>query len=136
MERKKVIPRGIRNNNPLNIRIGNTWLGEVSNPSDPSFEQFVSMVYGARAAFVLFRRYIRHYHRDTVAQIITAWAPSSENQTQKYIDTVCGLMDISPDTIVQFEDRETMVALFQAMCVVENGQRVPDDVVLKGYNAA
>ena len=131
-----MIPRGIRNNNPLNIRIGNTWLGEVSNPSDPSFEQFVSMMYGVRAAFVLFRRYIRHYHRDTVAHIITAWAPSSENQTQKYIDTVCGLMNISQDTIVQFEDRETMVALFQAMCVVENGQRVPDDVVLKGYDAA
>lgn len=136
MERKKVIPRGIRNNNPLNIRIGNTWLGEVSNPTDPSFEQFVSMMYGVRAAFILFRRYIRHYHRDTVAAIISAWAPTSENQTQKYIDTVCGIMDIQPDTRVTFEDRETMVELFQAMSIVEVGQRIPNEVVLKGYDAA
>lgn len=136
MVKKKVIPRGIRNNNPLNIRIGNTWLGEVSNPTDPTFEQFVSMMYGVRAAFILIRRYIRHYHRDTVATIIYAWAPTSENQTIKYIDTVCGIMNIEPYTRVTFEDRDTMVALFQAMSMVEVGQRIPDDVVLKGYDAA
>ena len=43
---KKRIPRGIRNNNPLNIRIGNQWLGERPCPNDPSFEQFVSMECG------------------------------------------------------------------------------------------
>ena len=36
------IPRGFRNHNPLNIRIGNTWLGEVADPTDSDFEQFVS----------------------------------------------------------------------------------------------
>lgn len=136
MERKKVTPRGIRNNNPLNIRIGNTWLGEVKNPTDPAFEQFVSMVYGVRAAFVLFRRYIRHYHRDTVGAIILAWAPLSENNTQKYIDTVCGLMNIRPDQTVRFEDRETMISLFQAMCIVECGQTIPMETVIKGYQSA
>mgnify|MGYP007032335315 CR=1 FL=1 len=40
---QKPLPRGIRNNNPLNIRIGNVWLGEVQSPDDPEFEQFVSM---------------------------------------------------------------------------------------------
>ena len=72
MPRTKTIPRGIRNNNPLNIRIGNTWLGEVADPSDPSFEQFVSMQYGVRAACVLLRRYIRHYKRQTIQAIISA----------------------------------------------------------------
>ena len=65
-----IIPRGIRNNNPLNIRIGNQWLGERANPNDPAFEQFVAMEYGIRAGFVLLRRYIRHYKRTTVAAIV------------------------------------------------------------------
>jgi hypothetical protein len=44
----RIIPRGIRNNNPLNIRIGNTWLGERPEPTDHDFEEFVSMEYGLR----------------------------------------------------------------------------------------
>ena len=30
-------PRGIRNNNPLNIRVGNNWEGVVSQPTDHTF---------------------------------------------------------------------------------------------------
>ena len=89
------IPRGIRNNNPLNIRIGNQWLGERANPNDPAFEQFVAMEYGIRAGFVLLRRYIRHYKRTTIAAIIEAWAPASENNTQRYIDMVIHSQAIS-----------------------------------------
>ena len=74
---KKPIPRGIRNNNPLNIRIGNVWLGEVPNPTDHEFEQLVSMFYGLRAGFILLRRYIRRYHLTTVPDIISRWAPGS-----------------------------------------------------------
>lgn len=43
-----MLPRGIRNNNPLNIKIGNDWKGEVPN-TDGTFEQFESMEYGLRA---------------------------------------------------------------------------------------
>ena len=88
-QKTRAVPRGIRNNNPLNIRIGNVWLGEVQNPTDPEFEQFVHIKYGLRAGFVLLRRYINHYHRNTVPMILAAWAPSSENNTIKYIDYVC-----------------------------------------------
>lgn len=61
IKKNVIIPRGIRNNNPLNIKIGNNWLGEVTDPTDPIFEQFVSMKYGLRAAFIILRRYIRVY---------------------------------------------------------------------------
>jgi hypothetical protein len=42
MSNKKKIdsPRGIRNNNPLNIRIGNDWQGERKPNTDGAFEQF------------------------------------------------------------------------------------------------
>lgn len=133
MNQKKPIPRGIRNNNPLNIRIGNVWLGEVAEPTDPDFEQFISMVYGVRAGFVLIRRYIRHYHRTTIPQVIAAWAPSTENNTSKYVDTVCQLSKISPDDTLDFFNEEQMIRLVDAMIFVECGQHIPEKTIRDGY---
>lgn len=129
-------PRGIRNNNPLNIRIGNTWLGEVPNPTDSDFEQFVSVVYGLRAAFCILRRYIRRYHRDTIAKIISAWAPSNENNTARYISQVANRVGISPDATIHYEDEETMLSLVQAMAVQECGQRVSEESLKEAYKIA
>lgn len=129
----KPIPRGIRNNNPLNIRIGNVWLGEVAEPTDPDFEQFISMVYGVRAGFVLIRRYIRHYHRTTIPQVIAAWAPSSENNTQRYIDTVCSMSKISAEDTLDYFNEEQMVRLVDAMIFVECGQHIPEKTIRDGY---
>ena len=130
------IPRGIRNNNPLNIRIGNQWLGERANPNDPAFEQFVAMEYGIRAGFVLLRRYIRHYKRTTIAAIIEAWAPASENNTQRYIDMVSQLADINPTEAIRYEDKTTMCNLVHAMIMMECGQPVERRIIEKGYDLA
>lgn len=127
------MPRGIRNNNPLNIRIGNTWLGEVPNPTDSEFEQFVSIRYGLRAAFVILRRYIRRYQRNTPARIITAWAPSTENNTVKYIDTVCKRSGIAPDVTINYEDVDKMVRLVAAMAYVECGQEIDPNIIRESY---
>lgn len=133
---KKILPRGIRNNNPLNIRIGNTWLGERSNPTDPSFEEFVSMAYGIRAAFIILRRYIRRYHRNTIQMIIETWAPSTENATQKYIDCVCQRTGLRQDVAIAYEDRETMFALIKAMAWVECGVELKDKDIKTAYDMA
>ena len=133
---KKPIPRGIRNCNPLNIRIGNVWLGEVPNPTDNEFEQFVSMFYGLRAGFILLRRYIRRYHLTTVPDIISRWAPGSENNTVKYIDTVCQLSGIAPDAQLDYGDEETLVNLVDAMILVECGQHVDRSTIIKAYRGA
>ena len=132
----KIVPRGIRNNNPLNIRIGNTWLGERPNPTDPEFEEFVTIEYGYRAAFCILRRYIRRYGKNTIAQIISTWAPSSENATQKYIDVVAARMNLAPDIPIDYSDELTMVQLVAAMQFVECG--VPADLkkVAIGYQRA
>lgn len=132
----KITPRGIRNNNPLNIRIGNTWLGERQNPTDPAFEEFVSMEYGLRAAFCILRRYIRRYHKQTVPDIVSTWAPSSENNTQRYIDIVCQRSGILPDQQIQFEDASTMCKLVEAMAFVECGQPIDGKKIEKGYTMA
>ena len=132
----RIIPRGIRNNNPLNIRIGNTWLGERKNPTDPAFEEFVSIEYGLRAAFCILRRYIRRYHKDTVPNIVSTWAPASENNTQRYIDIVCRRSGISPTQQIRFEDETTMCKLVEAMAFVECGQPIDGKKIEKGYSMA
>lgn len=133
---KKPLPRGLRNNNPLNIRIGNVWLGEVANPTDPDFEQFVSIDYGLRAAFVLLRRYIRHYRRTTIPAVISAWAPATENNVTRYVDVVCSTSGILPDAQLAFEDVDQMVRLVDAMVFVECGRHIPKETIHKAYHMA
>lgn len=128
-------PRGIRNNNPLNIRIGNVWLGEVAYPTDPDFEQFVSMMYGIRAACILMRRYINHYRRTTIPEIIAAWAPSSENNTAAYIDRVCNLTGFPHDMTITYTP-EIIVPLLRAMAFIECGRNIEERVFFEAFERA
>lgn len=122
MRTDKKLPRGYRNNNPLNIRISaNDWIGKVKNNTDGVFEQFSDMAYGYRAALVTMRTYITNYGLDTVAKIISRWAPESENNTLAYIKHVCDIADLTPDTIVSRNDKDTLTKMAYAMSIIENG---------------
>lgn len=132
MDRK--MPRGIRNNNPLNIRIGNKWLGEVNDPTDKDFEQFTEMVFGLRAGFVLLRRYIQRYHLQTISDIISRWAPPSENHTSRYVEFVAQRLGISPFDKIEFEDADTMFRLVSAMCRMECGEDIDIRLIHTAYN--
>lgn len=127
-------PRGIRNNNPLNIRHNrnNRWQGVYEQQTDPEFVRFASMQFGIRAGFVIIRNYIKAGHKD-VASIISRWAPSSENNTESYIRHVCELSGLSPFQQLQFEDKQSMVALVDAMIRVECGRPVDHNDIVKGY---
>lgn len=131
----KTLPRGIRNNNPLNIRIGNSWQGEVEHPTDTEFEQFVNMFYGCRAAFMLLRRYMLRYHLVTITDIISRWAPASENNTRRYIDAVVERSGFSAVKALDFYNAGEMLKLFQSMSLVECGCVIPYEVVTAAYNA-
>lgn len=134
--KQKVLPRGLRNNNPLNIRIGNTWLGEREHPTDGEFEQFVTLDYGLRAAFIILRRYIRRYHLNTIRLIVERWAPRNENETEKYIQFVCKDTGLMPNTTIQYEDKDTMCKLVGSMAFIECGQRIEVSEIVKGYSLA
>lgn len=133
MKSEKRLPRGIRNNNPLNIRVGNSWQGEVEKPTDMQFEQFKEMRWGCRAAFKLLKRYIERYGCNTVEKIIRRWAPSSENDTEWYIKTVCNRMGIKRDQPIKYKDLSMMCLLVQAMAYVENGQNIKYEDIVDGY---
>lgn len=133
---KKTLPRGIRNNNPLNIRVGNVWQGEVLNPTDDTFEQFLSMKWGVRAAFVILRRYIKRYGHNTIRSIVSTWAPANENNTNAYVDFVAKRTNINPDVQISFDDKPTMVSIVSAMIWQENGQGIDKLIIEDAYEMA
>ena len=122
------LPRGYRNNNPLNIRISNNnWVGKVYANTDGAFEQFTSMAYGYRAAMVTIRNYVNKYGLKTISQIIYRWAPNNENNTSGYIQRVCSLTGMSANTVVDPDNKQTMTKLVYAMSIVENGNNPKPD---------
>ena len=132
-------PRGIRNNNPGNIRWGSDWLGlkKDGKSQDPSFCVFESPEYGIRALARLLRNYQRLYGLDTVRKIIGRYAPPVENDTQSYIMTVAKQLGVEPDTAINTNDEATMVVLVKAIIRHENGQQPYDnDTILKGIRSA
>lgn len=124
MSTNQNLPRGYRNNNPLNIRysFANAWKGKVLPNTDGAFEQFRDMAYGYRAALYLLRKYITKYGCNTVRKIISKWAPPTENNTEAYIQHVCQFADLLPDMAVTANDADTLTKMAYAMSIIENGQ--------------
>lgn len=121
-------PRGIRNNNPGNIRNSerNDWKGEVSkaDKKDQAFEEFKTMADGVRAMMLLLQKYQRSYNLHTVKELVERWAPRNENNTAAYVRTVCKEMQMPECCGLDLTDKGTMCALVDAMCYVENGVHI------------
>ena len=148
-------PRGIRNNNPLNIRkSADKWQGQI-NPSgngngngngnnsspkgDAEFVQFYSMEYGWRAAFVILcRTYYGKYGLKTIRDIVSRWAPAKENNTEAYIRHVSDYTGIAPNKVLGSpqEHPTQWLLIGYAMAVVENGKALPAVAMLKGFALA
>ena len=133
---KKSMPRGLRNNNPLNIRIStDKFVGEVQPSQDKAFKQFDTMAHGYRAAFRVLLTYINNYKCDTIRKIISRWAPATENNTLAYVMTVSDRAGISPDAPISADNQEMMVRIVAAMSYVENGVEADRVEVLDGWEA-
>lgn len=141
------LPRGLRNNNPLNIRHttgAQPWQGQTGN--DGKFCIFESMEMGYRAAFRVLNTYNRKHNIYSVREIIYRWAPPRDhNKTRAYIERVCreaGLREtdiIVVDSWIE-EKREDAMRMVWAMAKVENGDRFITEAdmktVRKGYELA
>ena len=127
-------PRGIRNNNPGNIRKSDIkWKGEVIG-TDSAFETFVSMPYGYRALIKLLQNYQKNHRLKTIRQLINRWAPPSENKTDAYVSTVSKRTGIDPDVSIDMKDRETALRIASAVSYVENGIVADMAEVAKGWD--
>lgn len=116
-------PRGIRNNNPGNIRKSAAdWVGKVEG-SDPDFETFDTPTNGVRAlAKVLIAYQDKHACR-TVRQLIDRWAPPNENDTDAYVDAVASAVGVEPDDTIIVDDPHVLTALVIAVIQHENGMQ-------------
>lgn len=103
----KKLARGIRNNNPGNIRIGKTaWRGKIpiSQNTDGEFEQFQTFALGVRAMIKNIQSYQRDRGINTIEQIIKTWAPASDNNnTVAYIAAVSMQSGLSPTQPLDFQ---------------------------------
>ena len=126
--------RGIRNCNPLNIRrvAGTHWRGEDFYPAvhDKQFVQFRSMEWGLRAAFCLLRTYRDKYKLVCIEDIITRWAPPTENDTRKYICDCCKLTGFGGKERLTENDWPRLV---KAMARIECGAILSEETIEQGY---
>lgn len=125
--------RGIRNNNPANIRRGCNWKGLTEKQTDKEFCQFVTMTWGVRALLVTLRTYVVKHKLHTIPQIIKRWAPPQDgNATNRYIEFVeKAIKEVDApitltlqaiDFLPRYQHSECILYLIaKAMCKMESG---------------
>lgn len=139
---KKTTPRGIRNNNPGNIKNNEKidWLGEVPENAklDDSFEEFESIEYGIRAMMILLRNYQRLHGLRSVKEIIGRYAPKRDklNNTPYYIRYVAVHLEVPADAPIDLSDKATMLNVVDSIIFMENGVRVDKAIIEKGWELA
>ena len=128
-----MIPRGLRNNNPLNIRhSADRFRGEIAG-TDKSFKTFSSLAYGYRAAFVILGTYLSQ-GCNTIEKIISRWAPPAENDTESYISQVERYSGVSRHKELTSASGTEYMMIVAAMSFVENGQNADIAQVQAGFN--
>lgn len=78
--------RNVRNNNPGNLRDSpEKWRGQIPSVTDAdgSFKQFSSWIWGVRALVKLLKNYITVNGRDTIREIVAAYAPQGDGNNHE-----------------------------------------------------
>jgi hypothetical protein len=128
-----MMPRGLRNNNPLNIRhSADHFQGEIAG-TDKSFKTFSSLAYGYRAAFVILGTYFSQ-GCNTIEKIISRWAPPAENDTESYISQVERYSGVPRHKELTSASGTEYMMIVAAMSFVENGQNADIAEVQAGFN--
>ena len=123
------LPRGIRNKNPGNIKLGTNWDGLAAEQTDPTFCIFNEAVMGIRALQRILLTYRFTHKKATIDEIIYRWAPPSENSTDKYVEFVCKKLDKEKDVRLN-NSMEDYLPLVKAIIQMENGMQPYDDELL------
>lgn len=122
-------PRGIRNNNPGNIRRSNDpWQGLAKEQTDREFFTFKSATYGIRALARLLITYQDKHGLSTIETIITRWAPSVENNTKSYVQSVASYTGFSALQTLDMHRFDHLKPVVEAIIQHENGRQPYSDV--------
>jgi hypothetical protein len=118
------LPRGYRNNNPLNIVDAPFTRGQPGfQGNDGRFGRFDTMDNGINAADRLLQSYAGR-GLNTPQAIINRWAPAGDgnNNPTAYANTIARELGIAPDAPIDMADPATRRRLIDAMAKVENGR--------------
>lgn len=134
---EKFIPRGIRNNNPGNIKKNNVeWEGLSAIQTDKTFFQFNDPIYGIRALTKILRTYRNSYNIKNIWGIINRYAPPSENDTESYKNFVKEKTGLNMLEEIEFTV-EGYLPVVKAIILMENGEQPYDDeIILQGMHLA
>jgi hypothetical protein len=111
------LPLGLRNNNPGDLRPGDAWQGMTG--TNEGFIVFADISWGIRAMATDLLNKINK-GENTITDIITVYAPPSENDTASYIADVSGDMGVDPHQVLSL-DQPTLHALIRAIMNRELG---------------
>jgi hypothetical protein len=113
------VPRGIRNNNPGNLRSDVSW-AFMTGTDAGGFAIFDDSVHGLRALAKDLQTKINKDGLVTIADIISKYAPASENNTAAYIASVSDDTGFADDQLIE-ADPQTLASLIRAIVNHENG---------------
>lgn len=127
-------PRGIRLNNPGNIKRNHIkWQGMSDIQPDPVFCSFRSPEYGIRAMVKILMTY-NGRGIDTIREIVSSWAPKFENPLENYINFVSDKTLTKPDEPLDIENPHDIIPVLKAIVHFENGQQPYEpNVYTKAY---
>lgn len=118
---QKGAPRGIRNNNPGNIRYGDFARRMGATGQDASgFAIFPDAATGLRAMTANLGSYAKK-GLNTVSGIINRWAPPSENDTGSYVSQVAKRLGVGADQSLNMSDPAVISGLLREITKRENG---------------
>lgn len=121
------VPRGIRNNNPGNLRSDISW-AFMAGSDDKGFAIFDDSVHGIRALAKDLTTKINKDGLTTVPGIITKYAPASENNVPAYIQSVIDDTGFNAGQELT-ADPQTISLLIRAIINHENGEQASYDYV-------
>lgn len=113
------LPRGLRNNNPGNLRdVGINWRGRIGADA-AGFTQFENIGYGLRALALDLGNDIGE-GKNSIRLLIGEFAPPSENDTAAYIRTMSNATGFGADQRLS-ADAGTLQRLIRGILTVELG---------------
>jgi hypothetical protein len=124
------LPRGIRNNNPGNIKRSVTEWEGLADPGEMTefqrretvFCVFRTSIWGLRAMALNLWNYQRKLNLLSVDAMISRWAPPSDNnRTDNYIDFVSQRVNVGKTQPIDFANSNYAVPMIAAMVQMENG---------------
>lgn len=131
-------PRGIRLNNPGNIRHSkDKWQGLSNIQDDPRFLKFIAPEWGIRAMVKILITYQTKYGCNNIAAIVYRYAPPEENNAEAYIRSLCSGTAIDRGQPLDVRDYQTCLRLVKAIIRHENGVQPYDEAtIVRGLELA